>query len=127
MATHVSRETDNAAQGVELGAKLLARARELVPRLAERASRAEAQRSIPSETIADFKDAGLFRVMQPKRYGGYELDPNVFFDIQMALSEGCMSSGWVYGVVGVHNWQLALFDERAQEDVWGRDSSVLIA
>ena len=127
MATQVSRETNDAAQSVELGGALLARARELVPRLAERASQAEAQRSIPAETIADFKRAGLFRVMQPKRYGGYELDPNVFFDIQMTLSEGCMSSGWVYGVVGVHNWQLALFDERAQRDVWERDSSVLIA
>jgi 3-hydroxy-9,10-secoandrosta-1,3,5(10)-triene-9,17-dione monooxygenase len=111
----------------ELTRSLLARAREMVPLLAERAARAEQQRSIPTETITDFKQAGLFRVIQPKRYGGYELDPGVFFDIQMTLAEGCMSSGWVYGVVGVHNWQLALFDPRAQEDVWANDSSVLIA
>src|SRR5271155_5157709 len=45
----------------------------------------------------------------------------------MTLAEGCMSSGWVYGVVAVHNWQLGLFDARAQEDVWAKDSSVLIA
>jgi 3-hydroxy-9,10-secoandrosta-1,3,5(10)-triene-9,17-dione monooxygenase len=111
----------------ELTRSLLARAREMVPLLAERAAHAEQQRSIPTETIADFKQAGLFRVIQPKRYGGYELDPGVFFDIQMTLAEGCMSSGWVYGVVAVHNWQLALFDPRAQEDVWANDSSVLIA
>jgi 3-hydroxy-9,10-secoandrosta-1,3,5(10)-triene-9,17-dione monooxygenase len=111
----------------ELTRTLLARAREMVPLLAERAAQAEQQRSIPTETIADFKQAGLFRVIQPKRYGGYELDPGVFFDIQMTLAEGCMSSGWVYGVVGVHNWQLALFDPRAQEDVWANDTSVLIA
>ena len=115
-----SNETD-------LARSLLARAREIVPRLAERAADAEHSRSIPAETIADFKQAGLFRVIQPKRYGGYELDPGVFFDIQMTLAEGCMSSGWVYGVVAVHNWQLALFDARAQEDVWANDSSVLIA
>ncbi len=111
----------------DLARSLLARAREMVPRLAERAADAEHSRSIPAETIADFKQAGLFRVIQPKRYGGYELDPGVFFDIQMTLAEGCMSSGWVYGVVAVHNWQLALFDARAQEDVWANDSSVLIA
>jgi len=111
----------------DLARSLLARAREMVPRLARRASDAEHSRSIPAETIADFKQAGLFRVIQPKRYGGYELDPGVFFDIQMTLAEGCMSSGWVYGVVAVHNWQLALFDARAQEDVWANDSSVLIA
>jgi 3-hydroxy-9,10-secoandrosta-1,3,5(10)-triene-9,17-dione monooxygenase len=110
-----------------LAASLLARAREMVPVLAERATKAERNRSIPAETIADFKDAGLFRVIQPKRYGGYELDPGTFFDIQMTLAEGCMSSGWVYGVVAVHNWQLALFDPRAQDDVWAKDSSVLIS
>ncbi|WP_205193577.1 flavin-dependent monooxygenase, partial [Burkholderia sp. LMG 13014] len=47
--------------------------------------------------------------------------------IQMALARGCMSTAWVYGVVGVHNWQLALFDERAQQDVWGKDPATLIA
>ncbi|MGH7924627.1 MAG: flavin-dependent monooxygenase [Candidatus Binatus sp.] len=111
----------------DLARSLLASARELVPTLAKRAAQAEQQRSIPAETVADFQRAGLFRVIQPKRYGGYELDPGVFFDIQMTLAEGCMSSGWVYGVVAVHNWQLALFDPRAQEEVWAKDSSVLIA
>ena len=111
----------------DLANSLLASARELVPTLAKRAALAEHNRSIPAETIDDLKRAGLFRVIQPKRYGGYELDPGVFFDIQMTLAEGCMSTGWVYGVVAVHNWQLALFDPRAQEDVWAKDSSVLIA
>ena len=101
----------------DLAKSLLARAREMVPILAERAADAEHSRSIPAETIAVFKQAGLFRVIQPKRYGGYKLDPGIFFDIQMTLAEGCMSSGWVYGVVAVHNWQLALCDPRAQEDV----------
>lgn len=95
----------------ELASPLLARAREMVPVLAERAPLAEKHRSIPSETIADFKRAGFFRVIQPQRYGGYELDPEVFFDLQMTIAEGCMSSGWVYGVVAVHNWQLGLFDQ----------------
>jgi 3-hydroxy-9,10-secoandrosta-1,3,5(10)-triene-9,17-dione monooxygenase len=99
----------------------------MVPVLAERAPRAEQDRCIPRETIADLKQAGLFRAIQPRRYGGYELDPRVFFDLQATLAEGCMSSGWVYGVVGVHNWQLALFDPRAQEDVWSKDTALLIA
>jgi 3-hydroxy-9,10-secoandrosta-1,3,5(10)-triene-9,17-dione monooxygenase len=122
---HVRAATES--NETDLATSLLASARELVPTLARRAAQAEQNRSIPAETIADFKRAGLFRIIQPKRYGGYELDPGVFFDIQMTLAEGCMSSGWVYGVVAVHNWQLALFDPRAQEDVWAKDSSVLIA
>jgi 3-hydroxy-9,10-secoandrosta-1,3,5(10)-triene-9,17-dione monooxygenase len=108
-------------------AALLQRARDLVPRLIERAPAAEALRSVPPETIADLQQAGFFRVLQPRRYGGYEMDPQLFYDIQMTLAEGCMSTAWVYGVVAVHNWQLALFDPRAAEDVWGRDASVLTA
>ncbi|WP_175765752.1 acyl-CoA dehydrogenase family protein [Burkholderia ambifaria] len=110
-----------------LAATLIARAEALAPTLAGRAEQAQAQGRIPAETIADMQAAGFFKVLQPKRYGGYELEPQAFFDIQMALARGCMSTAWVYGVVGVHNWQLALFDERAQQDVWGKDPATLIA
>ena len=70
------------------------------------------------------QEAGFFRIMQPARFGGYEMEPEVFFRVQMTLAEGCMSTAWVLGVVAIHNWQLALFDERAQQDVWGEDTSV---
>jgi 3-hydroxy-9,10-secoandrosta-1,3,5(10)-triene-9,17-dione monooxygenase len=107
---------------------LVQRARELAPILAQRAEAANEARMLPAETIADMKAAGFFEVLKPKKYGGYEMDPQVFYDVQMALAEGCMSTAWVYGVVGVHNWQIALFDPKAAEDVWGGgDHSVLIA
>ncbi|MES0874632.1 acyl-CoA dehydrogenase family protein [Sinimarinibacterium thermocellulolyticum] len=107
---------------------LVQRARDLIPKLRERAERANAERVLPRETIADMQEAGLFDVLKPKQYGGYEMDPQVFYDIQMILAEGCMSTAWVYGVIGVHNWQIALFDPRAAQDVWGGgDTSVLIA
>jgi 3-hydroxy-9,10-secoandrosta-1,3,5(10)-triene-9,17-dione monooxygenase len=82
---------------------------------------------LPDATIAAMQEAGFFRIMQPARYGGFELDPEVFFRCQMILAEGCMSTAWVLGVVAIHNWQLALFDERAQQDVWGEDDSTLIS
>lgn len=107
---------------------LVQRARDMIPRLKERAAQCEAERKVPDQTVAEMKEAGLFRVLQPKRYGGYEMDPQVFYDVQMALAEGCMSTAWIYGVIGVHNWQIALFDPQASEDVWGAgDTDVLIA
>jgi len=51
----------------------------------------------------------------------------VFFKVQMILAEACMSTAWVLGVVAIHNWQLGLFDHRAQHDVWGEDDSTLIS
>lgn len=106
---------------------LVYRAREMIPRLAERAPAANRAGRVPDETVAEMKQAGFFRVMQPKRFGGYEMNPRFFYEVQMSLAEGCMSTAWIYGVLGVHPWQLALFDVRAQNDVWGRDDSTIIA
>lgn len=107
--------------------RLIEAARALVPKLAARASDAERAGMVPHETIREMQEAGLFRVLQPRRWGGYELDPRVFYQVQMTLAEGCMSTAWIYGVIGVHNWQLPLFPEQAQQDVWGKDSATLIA
>lgn len=107
--------------------RLLQRARELVPVLRERAPQAAHAGRLPEETLRDFHDAGFFRILQPARWDGYELEPQDFFEVQMTLAEGCMSSAWVLGVIAIHNWQLALFDDRAAQDVWGEDSSVLIS
>ncbi len=107
--------------------RLNQRARELVPVLRERAAQAAQNGQLPEETLRDFQEAGFFRILQPSRWEGYELDPKDFFEVQLTLAEGCMSSAWVLGVVAIHNWQLALFDDRAAQDVWSQDSSVLIS
>src|SRR6202451_791078 len=106
---------------------LLERARALIPVLKSRSEAASAARCLPKETIQDMQDAGFFRVLPPQRYGGFEHDPQVFFDIQMALAEGCMSTAWVYGVIGVHPFQLGLFDPKAQQDVWGKNDATLVS
>jgi 3-hydroxy-9,10-secoandrosta-1,3,5(10)-triene-9,17-dione monooxygenase len=108
-------------------ADLVARAAAMIPTLRARGDECEAGNKVPDATIADFQDAGFFKILQPKRYGGYEMDPEAFYDVQMKVAEGCMSSAWVLGVVAVHNWQLALFDPKAQEDVWGDDVTTLIS
>ena len=107
--------------------ELRARAVALQPVLAERVAEADGLRRVPDATIADFKEAGFFRMLQPARWGGLEVDPPVFFDVQTTIAAACPSSAWVLGVLAVHAWQLALFAEQAQEDVWGKDSSVLIS
>lgn len=107
--------------------RLNQRARELVPVLRERAAQAAQNGQLPEETLLDFQEAGFFRILQPSRWEGYELDPKDFFEVQLTIAEGCMSSAWVLGVVAIHNWQLALFDDRAAQDVWAQDSSVLIS
>lgn len=106
---------------------LVAKARALTPELAELARKADENGAISAEMVKKINDAGLFRILQPKRWGGSEMDPRVFYRCQMAIAEGCMSTAWMYGVVGVHFWQLALFSDKAQQEVWGEDPSTLIA
>lgn len=107
--------------------ELIERARAMAPRLAERARAAEDAGLVPQITIDEMQEAGFFKVLQPKRWGGYEMDPRVFYAVQRALAEGCMATAWIYGVVGVHNWQIPLFPEQAQQDVWGEDPTTLTA
>ncbi|MEZ5696258.1 MAG: flavin-dependent monooxygenase [Sphingomonadaceae bacterium] len=111
----------------DLTVTLVEKAREMLPRLRERAQRCEDECKVPDETIAEFQEVGFFKILQPKRWGGFELDPQSFYAVQMTLAEACMSSAWVLGVVAVHNWQLALFDPQAQADVWGEDPTTLIS
>lgn len=106
---------------------LVARAKAMIPVLKDRARRCVADRNIPAETIAEMRDAGFFRILQPRRWGGYEMHPNVFFAVQRALAEGCMSTGWVYGVLGCHPYELALFDDQAQAEVWTDDQRMLVS
>ncbi|MFZ8885474.1 MAG: flavin-dependent monooxygenase [Steroidobacteraceae bacterium] len=124
MATAAAHVLDDQIPSRE---ELVRRARAMLPALKARQSEAYAARRLPAETVREMIDAGFFRILQPKRYGGYEMDPQVFFDVQMTVAEACMSTAWVLGVVGCHPYQLALFDDRAQQEVWGNNPDTLVS
>ncbi|MCU4184192.1 hypothetical protein K6U06_07455 [Acidiferrimicrobium sp. IK] len=117
----------SAADAPTTDAEALERLRAILPTLRERAGAAEAARRLPDETIRDLKLTGLTRILQPRRYGGLEGDPVRFYEGVMAAGSACGSTGWVCGVVGVHPWQVALFDDRAQQEVWGEDSDTWVS
>ena len=118
---------DPAEAAIPTPAELIARAHQMIPALKARARQAIANRDISVETIAEMKAAGFFRILQPRRWGGYEMHPNVFFEVQKALAEGCMSTGWMYGVLGCHPYEMALFHDEAQREVWGADADMLVS
>jgi 3-hydroxy-9,10-secoandrosta-1,3,5(10)-triene-9,17-dione monooxygenase len=107
--------------------KVLDAVRDLLPGIASRADRAEADRRLPDETVAELREAGVFRMLQPTRWGGLEADPVEFYEVVRMLAAVCGSTGWVTSVVGVHPWQLALFPDQAQVDVWGQSPDTLIS
>ncbi|MGW4842197.1 3-hydroxy-9,10-secoandrosta-1,3,5(10)-triene-9,17-dione monooxygenase oxygenase subunit [Nocardia brasiliensis] len=99
----------------------------LLPTLRERAQEAEDLRRIPDESMKALQETGFFRLLQPKQWGGHAADPVVFYDTVRKIASACGSTGWVAGIVGVHNWHLALFAQQAQQDVWGEDTEVRIS
>ena len=40
---------------------------------------------------------------------------------------GCAATGWNFANLQIHHWMLALYDERAQEEIWGKNPDALIA
>ena len=106
---------------------MIARADALIPKLCERASRTEELRCLPPETERDLQDAGLFRILQPKRVGGSEFDYVALVDCAEALGKGDASVAWNFANLASHHWMLAMFEQRAQDIVWNKDADVLIA
>ena len=106
-----------------LAKKLIEKAKALVPKIKELAQESELNGAVHDETMAAIVEAGLLRVLQSKDYGGYELSPEVFYTIQAILGQGNMSVAWLYGVLGVHPWQLALFSKEAQDEIYGENGS----
>lgn len=107
--------------------EVLDRIREIEPYLRSQADTAESLRRLPDETAKKLTETGVVRLLQPKRWNGYEADPRVFFEALMMIASNCGASGWVCGVAGVHPWELAGFDDRAQEEVWGEDTDTWIS
>jgi 3-hydroxy-9,10-secoandrosta-1,3,5(10)-triene-9,17-dione monooxygenase len=114
--------------GVPTAEELIVRARALAPKLRERAVKAERDRNIPRESVEEYIASGLIHTLQPKRWGGYEHDHEVAFDIAIELGKStCGSSAWCLNYLADHACILAHFPEEAQHDVWSRDKAACIA
>ena len=98
--------------------ELLARAREIAEFVRGRAQRTEADRRVSNDVIDRMRKAGLFRVLQPQVYGGFEYGFDVFTQIVAVIAGGCGSTGWVYGLLASHQWLTACFSAKAQEEFW---------
>ena len=82
---------------------------------------------MPAETVRDLHETGLLRVLQPRRWGGMELDFTCYVDIPLELARGCASTSWNAANLIMHHWLVATYDERAQQEVWSANPDALIA
>jgi len=107
--------------------ELWGRATELLPRLKERAPRCEELRRLPDETLRDFHDAKLFRIQQPKRVGGAELEFVAIVHFGALLARACASTSWNFINFAAHHHMLGMFPPKVQDEIWGKSPDALIA
>jgi len=93
----------------------------------EHALETEQSRQVSAELIGKMRDAELFRVMQPARFGGFEYGYDAFVELVAAVSSGDGSTGWVYSLGAVHPWLIACYPEEAQQEVWSQDRDAIAA
>jgi len=102
--------------------QLIARAAALRPFLRAQQAECEAAGRILPETHQAFVDAGFYRTLQPRRFGGYEFNLPAFAEVMIEVTRGCPSSGWVLAFTAGHPHVLAKFPEQAQVEAYGCDS-----
>lgn len=72
------------------------------------------------QTHEKIKEAGLYRMLVPRRFGGYEVDIGTFMQVVVELSACCASTGWQFALGSAHALSVAtFFPEEAQAAIFG--------
>ena len=102
--------------------EIVARAAAMRPTLLERQAETEQRTFYAEDTHKAFTDAGFYRILQPRRFGGYEFDLPTYFRVVIELARGCPSTGWCFCLAGAHVLQVAsMYSEQTQREVFGPD------
>jgi 3-hydroxy-9,10-secoandrosta-1,3,5(10)-triene-9,17-dione monooxygenase len=100
--------------------ELVRRARELRSWLRDRQDQTELLTGVPEDTHKAFLEAGFYRILQPRRFGGYQFDLRTFSQVITDVARGCPSSGWNLCLAASHALVVAgRFPEQTQREVFG--------
>lgn len=114
-------------RSVPLPRDLIGRAESLMPFLRERAQDADRRGEFAPETVRKLRNAGFFRILQPSRFGGYDLDPCTLWSVTRQLGRGCGSTAFIISQLAVHSWLAGMFQAAAQAEVFGSDGDAIIS
>ena len=101
-------------------AELIERATRLRPLLRSRQAECEALGQVPEEVNSQLIRNGVYRIIQPRRFGGYEFDVPTFYRVMMEISRGCPETGWVAALTAGHPLIVASFPLEGQSEVYGK-------
>jgi 3-hydroxy-9,10-secoandrosta-1,3,5(10)-triene-9,17-dione monooxygenase len=99
---------------------IIARARALIPAVRDQQDEAERLGHHTAGLDREFTGAGFYRMLQPRRFGGYEFGMDTFWKVMLAVSEGDPGTGWAM-TLGSHHALVvgAFFTEQGQREIFG--------
>lgn len=102
--------------------QIVRRAEALAPKLLERQAETEKLTYYAPDIHEELRSGGFYRILQPRKFGGYEFEPATFYRVVMALARGCPSTAWCYALCSNHVMQMVGFlDEATQAEIFGAD------
>lgn len=108
--------------------ELVEKAASFVPRLRERSKETDEIRRIPEVTIQELKEAGLFHILRPKRFGGHQANMKTYTKCVTEISRGCGSTGWVYGLCCIRELMISeSFSEKTHSEIYDPEEDVIFA
>jgi 3-hydroxy-9,10-secoandrosta-1,3,5(10)-triene-9,17-dione monooxygenase len=100
--------------------QMVERARALIPMLRTQQDEADALGRYTEEAHQAFKQAGFYRMLQPKMFGGYEFAFPDFLRVVMQIGRGHPGAAWCFTLTSSHPLVVgAHFPEAVQKEIFG--------
>jgi alkylation response protein AidB-like acyl-CoA dehydrogenase len=103
----------------DAGAACLVQARGLIPLLRAAADRIEAGTELPPDVLDALFDAGMFKLLLPRAYGGFELAPLAYIQCVEAIAEGDASAAWCMNQGSGCSMASAYVAPDVAREIWG--------
>ncbi len=101
---------------------MLRRAEEMIPMLRDQQDDTDERGHYSDEVHRKFTEAGFYRALAPKMFGGYEFDFPTFLKLVTTIGRGNPSTAWCFTLAASHCVVLAShFEEAAQREIFGPD------
>jgi alkylation response protein AidB-like acyl-CoA dehydrogenase len=103
---------------------LVARARAAAETIAPLAERIEADRRLPAEAVRALADAGTFKMLVPRAYGGAETSLVTFVRVLEEIARADGSAGWIAMIGGTSGLMSAYLDRKVAREIYTPSDAV---
>lgn len=111
--------SDYRARAYKVGGEFVQAVEAVTPEIKSLSHESERDGKVSQRTGDLMVQAGVFRTFTPLQYGGLEADPASFFEGVMKIAEADSAAAWIAGQLNCHSFEIALMNERMQEEFWG--------